>query len=221
MSGASNEFRRRACGGALLLAPGLTLVGHLVQASPEAHDTASELASIAAHPGRATLSALIGFIALTLMIPALFGLARPILDSRPRVALTGLGLSVTGVLGLTALMGSAPVTVAMAHASADRGQMIALSDRYESSALVGLWVALMLLGYTLGPVVLGVALWRSGGSWLIPAALVGGVVLMMADAGRYPLAAGFACTWLGLATAGVSLLREPSPERRDPVAVLS
>ena len=221
MSDASNQFRRRACAGALLLAPGLTLLGHLVQASPAAHDTASELASVAAHPGRATLSALVGFVALSLMIPALFGLARPLLDSRPRVALTGLGLSVTGVLGLVALMGSAPVTIAMANADADRGQMIALSDRYESSALVGLWAALMLLGYTLGPVVLAVALWRSGGSWLIPAAMVGGVVLMMADAGRYPLAAGFACTWLGLATAGVSLLREPTTGRRNPVSVPS
>ena len=204
----SDTTRLRACGLALLIAPGLTLAGHLVQATPSAHDTASELASIAAAPGRASLSAVLGFLALELFVPGFWALSRPLRESRPRLQLTGLVMSVAGVLGLTALMGSAPVTVAMAGVG-NRAAMVAVTDHYESSALVGIWVALMLLGYTLGPVVLGIGLWRDGWSWLVPAALVAGVVLMVADAGRWPLAAGFACTWLGLGLVGLRLFVTP------------
>jgi hypothetical protein len=85
--------------------------------------------------------------------------------------------------------------------------MIALTDRYESSALVGVWVGLMILGYSIGPIVLGVGLWRTGWPWLVPAALGAGLVLAVADAGRWPLAAGFACTWLGMAVVGAGLWR--------------
>jgi hypothetical protein len=209
----SDRLRRRGCALAMLAAPAFAVVGHLVQATPDEHDTASELASVAAAQGRATLAAGLGFIGLVLMVPALLGLARPLWADRPRTALVGLSLSTTGLMALVALMGSAPVTVAMSASSADRAQMVALTDRYESTVLVGVWAGLMVLGYSLGPVVLGIALWRSGGSWMIPAALVAGLVLMMADAGRWPLAVGFACTWLGFAIAGAALLREPVEDR--------
>ena len=207
MNASSDDFRRRAGAVALILAPGLTLAADLVQASPSGHDTASELTSIAGQPGAATLSAGLGFLALALMVPAYLAMARPLWDSHPRAALVGTSLSITGVLGLVALMGSAPVTVAMVQGGADRAEMVALTDRYEASVLVGVWVGLMLLGSVIGPLVLGVTLWRTGWSIVVPAALALGVVLMVADAGRWPLAAGYACTWVGLATVGVGLLR--------------
>jgi len=203
--------RRRGSALALLVAPGLMLAGHLVQATPQQHDTASELASIAAAPGRAELSTLLGFAGLVLLVPAFLGLARPLWDRRPRLALVGASMSITGLLGLVALMGSGPVTVAMTAEVADRARMIALTDRYESSATVGVWVALMLLGYSVGPLVLAVGLWRSGWSWVAPAGLAAGLALMVADAGRWPLAAGFACTWVGLGVVGLGLWRTEVP----------
>ena len=207
----SETLRRHGSALALLVAPGLMLAGHLTQSTPAQHDTASELASIAAAPGRAELSTLVGFVGLLLLVPAFLGLARPLWDRRPRLALVGTSMSIAGLLGLVALMGSGPVTVAMTAAATDRAQMIALTDRYESSALVGLWVGLMLLGYSLGPIVLGVGLWRSGWSWVVPAALVAGLALMVADAGRWPLAAGFACTWVGCGIVGLRLWRAEVP----------
>ncbi len=201
----SDRTRRRCCALALIVAPGLTLAASLVQQSPAAHDTASELASIASSPGRAEASAALGFVALALMVPAVFGLARPLWESRSRSAMTGVSLSVVGVLALTALMGSAPVTVAMVADTADRAQMISLTDRYEGAALTSAWMMLMLLGYLLGPIVLGFAWWRACGQWLVPAALIAGLVVQMADAGRWPLTAGYALTWLGFAAAGARL----------------
>lgn len=207
----SEKLRCRGSALALLVAPGLMLAGHLVQATPSQHDTASELASIAAAPGRAQLATLVGFAGLVLLVPAFLGLARPLWDRRPRLALVGASMSITGLLGLVALMGSGPVTVAMTAQAADRAQMITLTDRYESSATVGVWVALMLLGYSVGPLVLAVGLWRSGWSWVVPAALAAGLALMVADAGRWPLAVGFACTWAGFAVVGLRLWRTPVP----------
>jgi hypothetical protein len=207
MTASSDDIRLRIGALALVVAPGLTLAADLVQASPSGHDTAAELSSIAGQPGAATLSAGLGFVALVLMVPAYLAMARPLWDRHPRAALAGTSLSIAGVFGLVALLGSAPVTVAMVQGGADRATMVALTDRYEGSVLVGVWVGLMLLGSVVGPLVLGVTLWRSGWSIVVPGALGLGIVLMVADAGRWPLAAGYACTWVGLATVGVGLLR--------------
>lgn len=203
------EMRTRLCALAMLVAPGLMLAGHLAQWTPAQHDTAAELASLAAHTGRADASVAIGFLGLLASVPALFGLARPLLDRGSRLGVLVLGLAIAGVLSLVALMGSSPVTSAMVAASADRAQMVALTDRYESAPIVGVWVGLMLLGWSLAPVVLGFLAWRTAGRvLLVPVALSGGLALAVADAGRWPLAAGFVCTWVGMGLAGWQLLRE-------------
>jgi hypothetical protein len=192
----TNTARLRACALALAVAPALTLAAHLVQATPAQHDTASELASIGAHPGSYQVASALGFLALVLLLPGLLAMTRPLWESRPRWALTGLSMSVLGLLALVSLMGAGPVSLAMAQAP-DRDAMVVLTDRYESTTLYGAWVLLMVIGYSLGPVVLAFALWRSGFSWTVPACFVAGLVLTMLDAGRWPLAAGFALTWLG------------------------
>jgi hypothetical protein len=192
----TSHTRVRACALALAVAPALTLAAHLVQATPAQHDTASELASIGAHPASYQLATGLGFVALVLLLPGFLGMARPLWVSRPRWALTGLSMSVLGLLALVALMGAGPVSLAMAQAP-DREAMVALTDRYESSVLYGVWVLLMVVGYSLGPVVLALGLWRAGFSWTAPALFVAGLLVTMLDAGRWPLAAGFTLTWLG------------------------
>lgn len=218
----SDDLRRRGCALALLTAPGISLAAHLIQATPTQHDTGTELASIAAAPGRAELSAAVGSIALLLMIPAVLGLARPLWARRPLLALVGASMSSAGIVALTALLGSAPVTVAMASSVADREEMVALTDRYEGSLLLTGWVLVMIVGYALGPIVLAIGWWRIGAPLLVPTALVLGLVATMADAGRWPLAGGMLLTWLGLAAAGMHLWRTAAittttaPERVAP-----
>lgn len=192
---------------ALLVAPALMLAGSLVQATPPTHDTAAELASIAAAPGRAEAALLLGFAGLVLSVPAYLAMGRLLRPSRPRLAAVGTGLAIAGVLALQALMGSGPVTVAMTAPGADRRSMIALTDRYESSWVVGVWVAVMLLGWALGPLLLAVGLWRSGLPVLGPLAVLVGLVLTASDAGRWSLAAGGVATWLGLAVVAREVLR--------------
>lgn len=203
------HLRPKTGAAALLVAPGLMLLGQVVQQPTSGHDTASELASIASSPGRAELSAGIGFLALLVFVPAILALGRAVRPARPRTAAVGTTMSVAGVLGLTALMGSAPMTAAMVAGSADRAEMVALTDRYESSVLVGFWVALMLLGWTLGPVVLGWGLWRAGAGPAAPALLLLGVVLMVLDSGKGMQTAALVATWAGFALAARAVLSSP------------
>ena len=187
----------------LVAAPGLVLAAHLVQASPPAHDTASELASIAAAQVRYQVAGVLGFAAMVLFVPAFLGLAGLVRRRHPRVAVVGLAMSLTGLLALTSLMGSSPVSLALARAS-DRSAMVAVTDAYESLPLTTVWALLMLLGWSLGPIVLGVGLWRSGGSPLVPILLVAGLVVQFLDAGRWPLALGFALTTAGFAVVALT-----------------
>ncbi len=204
----SDVFRTRATAVCLIAAPAGVLVAHLVQATPARHDTASELAAIAAHPDRYQLASLVGFVAILLFVPAFLGLARPLWEHRPRLALTGVSMSVAGLLALVSLMGAGPMSLAMVD-GADRSAMVALTDRYEAAPLVGLWGLLMVLGYSLGPIVLGVGLWRSGFGAAVPLLLVAGLVLQVLDAGRWPLALGFACGCAALAIVAVRTWSHP------------
>ncbi len=201
---------------ALVLAPTLVLVAHLVQAAPVAHDTASELASIAASPLRYQASGSVGFCAVVLYVPGLIAMATPVRAARPWLGGIGLGLSITGLLSLTSLMGSGPVSLAMAQAP-ERAAMIRVTDAYESAPLTVAWMLLMLVGFSLGPVVLGIGLWRSGFTIVIPVLLATGLVVQMLDAGRWWLALGYALSAAGMTLAAATIWRQDSvvPGTRD------
>jgi hypothetical protein len=69
---------------------------------------------------------------------------------------------------------------------------------------------LMVIGFSLGPVLLGFALWRAGFTWAVPALLLAGLVVQMMDAGRWPLALGYALTAAGMAAVAATLWRAHS-----------
>ena len=190
----------------LVTAPVLMLAATLVQVPPPTHDTAAELSSIAGHVGRYELSAALGFLSLLLYLPALSTLATGARRARPRLVAVGLALSVTGVMALTSLMGSGPMSQALAT-DTDRAVAVRITDAYESLPLPTAWMVLMLLGFVLGPLLLGLALGRAGHTWWVLGLLVAGVVVQMADAGRWAMALGYLLTAAGFAVAAVSLSR--------------
>ncbi len=199
---------------ALVVAPLLLLAAQLVQVPPAAHDTASELASIAGSTGRYQLAGALGFAACVLFVPALATMAASLRPSRPRWSAVGLTMSVTGLVALVSLMGSGPVSQALAQAP-DRAAAIAVTDTYEGLPLTTLWMVLSLLGFVLGPVVLGAGLWRAGATWLVPALLVAGVLVQMADLGHWALAAGYLLSAAGFALAARAPAAPPDGPRGD------
>jgi len=146
---------------------------------------------------------------MVLYVPALIMLARPVARRHPRVAAVGLAMSMIGLVALISLMGSGPVSLAMAQAP-DREAMVAVTDAYESAPLTVVWMLVMVLGFSLGPVVLGFGLWRSGFPWAVPALLLAGLVAQVLDAGRWPLAAGYALTASGMALVAVVARSRPA-----------
>lgn len=188
---------------ALGAAPLLTLAAALVQAAPSGHDTAAELASIAAHPQRYQLAGFLGFASMLLFVPGLLALAQLVRPNRPRWADTGLWMSFTGLLALVSLMGSGPLSQALAQSPA-RAAMVRVTDSYEGLPLTTTWVILMLVGWLLGPLVLGLGLWRAGGPWAVPALLTAGLVAQFLDDDPSVLALGFALTAAGLTLAALS-----------------
>jgi len=71
----------------------------------------------------------------------------------------------------------------------------------------------MLVGFSLGPVVLGIGLWRSGFTIVIPVLLATGLVVQMLDAGRWWLALGYALSAAGMTLAAATIWRQDSVVR--------
>ena len=100
--------------------------------------------------------------------------------------------------------------------------MVDVTDAYEGLPLTSAWVMLMLLGWLLGPLVLGFGFWRAGGTWAVPALLAAGLVAQFLDDDPRVLALGFVLTTAGFSVAAVSGWRDLRPtEASSPEAALA
>lgn len=191
----------RLAAAGLVAGPLLMLAGHLLT-PPHDSDTASELASVAAHPGAYLAAALAGLAGVAAFIPGLLALALLVGDRRGGrigVILTGLGL-----VGFAALLGTGIVTLAMPDG--DPRQMAALVDAYEGGAAFNVVIALFVLGFNLGLIVCAVALWRRRAVPVWAAAAVPlAVVLFATDLGYAVTAVGFVALAVGLGAAALRL----------------
>jgi len=145
-------------GGALILAPLLTLVATAIAPANES-DAAAQLAVISRSPGRWYAANLVNFVGLAVLLAAVIGLMLPLRTHGARFAHVGGGLALTGIVCVAVVSGLGFVEWQMTGAGADRAQMAALLDRVEGAPAV----TPVLLGAglaTLGLAVLGLGLWR-------------------------------------------------------------
>lgn len=198
---------------ALIAAPALWVAAELV--SPRLESTASaQLRVVAADPGRwyvYTLLLLFGSIAA---IPAGLGLMRLASDAMPRLAAVG-GTLVT--LGFVVSIPDAYDQFwqwQMVAAGADRGQMVALQDRLDNAAGLGLIFAVCGIGLLVGSVLLSIALVRTPGVPWWSAVTFGAAVLVNIagfDLDSVPvLLASCALMFSGMVWIGVTHLRAPA-----------
>jgi hypothetical protein len=205
----------RAC--ALVTAPLLLLAAHLLQPG-HAADTASEVAAQAAHTGAFRLSTVVGLLATVALVPAVSGLTGLVRDRWS--GLVGGALALAGVMGLCFLLG----TGAAATVLADEGgaQAVALTDALESDPAFGAGVALMLIGWTFGLLVLAVALGRSRAVPWWSAVCLGVAPFVPAVAGgKVPVAVGFLLLLVAFAVAASRLVRVPEHQEVGDVRLVA
>jgi hypothetical protein len=151
---------RKALGVAMILSPLVGLVSALVVPTLK-DDAVAKLAEIAQHQDRWYLYAVFITVSSWLLVPAVLGLIWTVAERAPRLALIGGGLS---LLGVVIAIGDATVELMywqMGARGADRSQMAALADRYESAAGSSLIFTIGGLALIGGLVLLAIALRRT------------------------------------------------------------
>ncbi len=143
------SLRRIGSGMSMILAPLLWFASSALGPGHEAsHNLAGVLPHIATDPDRFLASVLSGLGSLVLLVPAVLGVGHLLHRRSPLLALAGTALVLVGILSLAVLHGVQLVQYQMIHATADRGQMIALLQRLEG----GIGPKVIFVGLFLRPV---------------------------------------------------------------------
>lgn len=175
-------FRRKATGLCLILAPVAFAAAELL-APEDGHDGPSTYAAWSTHRGPGLAAAFAGLLATMLFLPGFFGLVGAITSRGRRLAHIALGALVYGLITAhAALVGVNLVFYAATSPRVDRAAAVSVLDGLMSNIAAG---APLLLGhyvFTMGVLLLGVAVLRSGRfprwtGWAVIAAVVTDVVL--------------------------------------------
>jgi hypothetical protein len=189
----AKPLSRRFIGTCLIASPVLVLVGLILTPYQPRSGTRSYQDTLAAHPTRAQIAAIVLEIGYVLLVPAVFGLiahARP----APRwLRAPGAVLAVIGTAILPGLLVTDIYDLALAQ-KLPRGLGVAVANHASSGWSVVIMSSPALIGTLIGTTLLIAAAWRAGlaPAWAAPVALVGLLI------GRAP--------GLGPAIAGGTLL---------------
>src|SRR4051795_4070470 len=181
MSGISDahHFRKMVAGFCMLFAPLCMVVGFAVD--PDASDAFL-------------------FIGAVLMVPAALGLMHMLREREVAFGHVGGGLSLVGLMGLTALVGM------------DVSGATKLVDRVNHLVGVGHWMFVAAMGFGLGMMLLGMGVFRAHAiaSWAAACLMVGGVAFdagLLAHSGGVAIASA-AVMLIGMASTGYVVWRE-------------
>jgi hypothetical protein len=201
----SVRLRRRAAGTAIIAAGAISLAGFLTAPWEHGSDTAAYLRSLTGAPTQAMISMAILHYGYLLFVPTAFVLARLARRGAPRVAATGLVLSILGS-GLSGFLVTDAYDLSIAR-HLPPGTAVQVSDGVSNGAMIG--VALpTVFGAMLGLVVLLLAMWRARHLSVLPALLlVAGWLASFHAHGALRACTGFALVALALGWVGFRVLR--------------
>lgn len=168
---------RKTFGVSMLLAPLLSLASAVV--SPPLESTMpAKIAEIAQHQDRWYLYAIFITVGAWFFVPSVIGLISTLADGAPRASFLGGSLAMLGVLVAIGDGTAELVYWQMGASGADRAQMAALANRYESATGSSLVFTIGGLALLVGLVVLAVALARTRVAplWAAAAIPIGAIV---------------------------------------------
>lgn len=206
----ADHVNRLIAGACMVIAPFLLLASAIVMPSLSKNE-ATQLATIASHPGRWYTSGLLLLLALVLAVPAVLGIAHILRERQLWLSTFGAATALIGILASVGAVAIGLVAWQMTKVGAPIS-MTLLFQRLHNSA--GIWIpfALCALGVPLGFLLL------SGGMAMINA-VNPGIAFLIAAGGicatiGYPLAStalvliGAAALCIGLGVTGAMVLRE-------------
>lgn len=178
------------------------------------------LDTIAAHPERTQAASLLIIASSVLFVPAVLGALHLVRGRGGVLGHLGVALVVTGVIGHAVFAGFQIVLAGALASGVDRGQLSAMT---EGAPNVGFLVvmAMFMLGFFPGVVLLAVALWR--GRSVPPWAPLFLLAFVVSDfvpfGGAWAEAVGPVLGIVGFGMVGVSLLRTTDRETAVPAPV--
>jgi hypothetical protein len=157
----SRNFAKSLAGLGLILGPVLIILAVLI--GPEPADEADEfLQNVADAEGRTIVSQVLFLLAGLALVPGALGIIRLGRDRSVTFAQVAGGLVFLGVIVLLMVYVIGVFDLAMADEAADRAEMVALSERAEEHGLAWVVFIMFLVGFVLGNILVGIALWRRG-----------------------------------------------------------
>ena len=208
------DARRRRMSG-LLLVTGAPVIIASFLTNPVAETSTERLRAASRHATATEVSILLGAAGILLLIPGLAGLARALRVRSPRLAGSGVAITLAAFVCLLANFGVYAVYLELAKAHVSTGASIALIDRMESGSLAfGILFGIFILGHLIGPILLGIALARTHfvplwAALLLPVGSLGHF-LSHAINSRPLDVVSFLALALGFAVAGVKMITTPT-----------
>jgi hypothetical protein len=209
----SDRLHRTALSISLVLAPVTGLVAAVAQPALRATRSA-EIPAIAAHPDRFYVYALAMLVSSLLLVPAFFGVLALLRERAPRWTFVAGAVAQTGLLIAIGDAAGELLYWQMGAPGADRGQMVALADRYENAAGSSVIYSIGGLAVVVGSLLIAVGLWRARAlpRWAAVALAAGAVVQMVgfAAASQPLLIASFVLLLAAFVPVAGALLTRPA-----------
>jgi hypothetical protein len=173
----AKPLSRRLTGGCLVAAPVLILAGLILTPYAPHSGTRSYQDTLAAHPTRAQIAAIVLEIGYILLVPAVFGLIAHARPASRWLRTPGAVLAVIGTAILPGLLVTDIYDLALAQ-KLPRGLSVAVADHASSSLAAVIMSSPAVIGTVLGTTLLIAAAWRAGlaPAWAAPLVLAGSLI---------------------------------------------
>lgn len=175
-SESTSRVRRRVAAGSMIAGPALLVAGTFITPATDTAPTAY-LAAVADATGRFQIGALLFVLGHMLLVPAIFAMMHVVTRTVPRLGHVAGALALSGSVAMAGLGATRLYDVALARALRPPQGSAVLGELQELTGFLVVLVIPAVAGLTVGAVLLGVALWRSGlAAWWLPALMFVGFV---------------------------------------------
>ena len=215
----ATRFRRTAAGTCSIVAPLLMLAADALGSRGQTSQS-SFLDAIAVHPGANEASIVVAVYGFLVTVPAVIDIMHLLRDRAVALGHVGGALMLLGLVSFAFVAGTEYINVAASSPAANRDEMLALNERVGGSIGYNIVNSTEIVGYVLGLIVLGVALYRARTvNRVFPVLLIAGAVVRLVGAAQLlTVIVGDALILAAFVAVGVAILRQSDLEWERPPA---